>query len=323
MNKPLGLSLLAVVVLIVIIIVWPSQPSVLLYGEVEAEEYSLTSKALGRIDKLLVKKGQQVTKGEPVFRLTSPEATAKVAQAQAAFEAATATARNVADGARDEEIGIAKDALSQTRVAEQLATTTFNRIDALFRQGVVSRQRRDESLAAKQSATLARESAANALALLQSGARPNTQAAADANARVAKALVEEAAIFDNETTVVAPHSGQVSAILFKEGELAPPGLPAVRLIDNDDAWGIFQVREDQMPGIEVGTTLVVDIPALALTDMVFKVRYIAALGHYATWRTSSPGEGYDMRTFSIEAVPIEPVNNIRAGMTLLVTEINP
>ncbi len=321
MTRPILIAIAAVLVIILLVSSLKGEPDVLFYGEVDAKEYLVASKSVGRIESIHVRKGDRVDKGQPIFKLASPELDAKLAQAKAALEAATAASTDLKKGARLPEIAIAQDTLRQAQVAQKLAQATFNRVNNLYNEGVVSRQRRDEAQAAYNNTLIATQSAEQALMLVKQGARDDTIQVATANQKVAQAVVTEAQVFTNETLIKAPHAGEVTSILLREGEISVPALPVVRLIDLDDAWGVFNVREDHLNGLDHGDQLVVTIPALNLEGIKFRVTHIAALGHYATWRTSKPGTGYDMRTFEVEAVAIEPVAKLRAGMSLLVTSV--
>ena len=126
----------------------------------------------GRLATVTVKEGDQVAAGDAVARLTLPEIEAKVAQAKALHEAAAAKADMAQEGARTEELDAARADLARARAGEHLARVTNTRVAALFKDGLVSTQKRDEAAAQlKASSELAAAAAAKVTAL-ENGARP-------------------------------------------------------------------------------------------------------------------------------------------------------
>ncbi|MFA0501127.1 biotin/lipoyl-binding protein, partial [Vibrio sp. 10N.222.46.A1] len=71
-----------------------------LQGQIDAQQYSISSKVPGRIDEIFVRKGDSVEKGELIFSLLSPEIDAKLEQAKAGQKAAGALAKQAENGAR-------------------------------------------------------------------------------------------------------------------------------------------------------------------------------------------------------------------------------
>jgi HlyD family secretion protein len=69
-------------------------------GEVEATQVKVASKLIGRIDSLLVHKGDDVEAGTLLFTLSSPELDAKYLQATAVRKAAGAQKEKADNGAQ-------------------------------------------------------------------------------------------------------------------------------------------------------------------------------------------------------------------------------
>jgi HlyD family secretion protein len=311
--------------IILAIVVWVSmtfyqayQPKALiLQGEIDAQSYNISSKLPGRISEVFVKKGDFVHKGDIIFTIASPEVEAKLAQAQAAEDAAGAQKDQAETGARKQEIQAAQDQWQKAKAAEALMKITYNRIERLYKQGVVSQQKRDEvytkykaakydSNAAKQMATMAKE-----------GARVEVKKAASAQERVYKAKVDEVNAFIKETSQRSFHKGEVTQVLIHEGELSPTGFPVVSIIDINDAWAHFSVREDYLKKFKKGNVFQARIPALGEKRYDFKVTYIAVMGDFATWRATESGKGFDMKSFEVELRPLHPIKDLRVGMSVL------
>ena len=104
----------------------------------------------------------------------------------------------------------------------------------------------------------------------------------------------------------------------KTGELVGQGSPVMSIVDLNDAWFTFAVREDMLQNIKVGTTLQVRVPALGNELYPVEVTYIKAMGTYATWRSTKQNGQYDVRTFDVKARPLSPIRDLRPGMTAIV-----
>ncbi len=288
-----------------------------LQGQVEAQQYSISSKVPGRIDQVLVRKGDLIDKGQLIFTILSPEIDAKLAQAVAGRDAADALAKEAITGARKQQIKASKDQWLQAQTAAKLRETTFQRIDNLYKAGVVPEQKRDEAYTQAQAARFAANAAYQMYTMAEEGARSETIEAAKGKARMAAGAVAEVEVYADDTRIESWHDGEVSQILLRSGELAPQGFPVVTIIDMNDAWVVFHVREDRLAEFQKGSEFSASIPALALNDQRFRVDHVAVMGDFATWRATNGDKGFDMRTFEIEARPITPIEGLRVGMSVL------
>jgi HlyD family secretion protein len=289
-----------------------------LQGQVEAQQYNISSKLAGRIDKVLVRKGDLVEKGQLVFTILSPEIDAKLDQAVAGKDAADALAKEANTGARKQQIEAARDQWKQAQAAADLMEKTFKRIDSLYNDGVVPQQKRDEAYTRFQTAKYAANSAYQMFKMTEEGTRDEEIRAAESKARAAAGAVAEVEVYANDTRIESWHGGEVSQILLQSGELAPQGFPVVTILDMNDAWVVFHVREDRLAEYAKGTEFSASIPALDGSSHRFRVSHVAVMGDFATWRATNSDKGFDMRSFEVEARPVDPVEGLRAGMSVLV-----
>ncbi len=289
-----------------------------LQGQVEAQQYNISSKVAGRINQVLVRKGDLVEKGQLVFTILSPEIDAKLAQAVAGKDAADALAKEAKTGARKQQIEAARDQWKQAKAASDLMKKTFHRIDNLYNDGVVAQQKRDEVYTRFQTARFAADSAYQMFKMAEEGARDEEIEAAEGRARMAAGAVAEVKVYAAETKVDSWHGGEVSQVLLQSGEIAPQGFPAVTILDMNDAWVVFHVREDQLTEFAKGIEFSASIPALTNSIHRFRVSHVAVMGDFATWRATNSDKGFDMRSFEVEARPINPIEGLRAGMRVLV-----
>ncbi|PIE69608.1 MAG: hypothetical protein CSA21_01465 [Deltaproteobacteria bacterium] len=289
-----------------------------LQGQIESQQYSISSKVAGRIAEVYVRKGDQLRKGQPVFALQSPELEAKIEQAEAGRLAAEALAEEAEIGARKQQIAAARNKWQTARAAAILAEKTFQRVENLYSDGVVAAQKRDEAQANRDAAKSTEQAAFQLYEMTREGTRSQTKRAAREKEKMAAGAVAEVRAYAADLEITSWFDGEVSQVLLHPGELAPQGFPVVSIVDMQDSWLILHIREDKLNDWQPGTEFDGTIPALAGKKVRFKVSHIAVLGDYATWRATNTEKDFDMRTFEVEARPIEPVENLRAGMSVLV-----
>ncbi|ENO8417742.1 HlyD family secretion protein [Vibrio mimicus] len=290
---------------------------VTLQGQIESQQYSISSKVPGRIDQVLVRKGDQVEKGQLIFTLLSPEIDAKLEQAIAGQKAAGALAQEAENGAREQQIQAAKDQWLKAQAAADLAEKTYLRVNNLYNDGVVSEQKRDEAKTQWQAAKYTESAALQMYELAKEGAREETKQAALEKARMAAGAVAEVEAYAADTKIQSWFDGEVSQVLMHSGELAPQGFPVVTVVDTQDTWAVFNVREDLLKHFTQGTQFEAYLPALD-KSVEFKVTHVAVVGDFATWRSTDATQGFDLRTFEVEARPVKPTEGLRMGMSVVV-----
>lgn len=287
-------------------------------GQIEAQQYNISSKVPGRIDQVLVRKGEQIERGQLIFTLLSPELDARLEQAKAGEQAAGAMAAQAENGARSQEIEAARDQWQKAKAASSLMEKTYKRVDNLYKDGVLAEQKRDEAYTQWQAARYTERAAYQMFGMAQEGARVETKRAANEKVRMAAGAVAEVEAYAADTRVESWHNGEVTQILLHDGELAPQGFPVVSVIDMKDAWAVFHVREDKLTAYNQGAELSVSIPALGDERYPFKVSHVSVMGDFATWRATDVAQGFDMRTFEVEARPSQPIDGLRVGMSVIV-----
>lgn len=294
-----------------------------LQGQIDAQQYSISSKVPGRIDQVLVRKGDTIEKGDLVFTLHSPEIDAKLEQAIAGQKAAGALAQEAEKGARVQQIQAAKDQWQKAKAAADLMEKTYQRVNNLYNDGVVAEQKRDEAKTQWQAAKYTESAAFQMYQLAKEGVRDETKLAAAQKAVMAAGAVAEVEAYAADTQISSWFDGEVSQVLLNSGELAPQGFPVVTVIDTQDSWAVLNVREDLLKHFEKGSTFDAYLPALGKT-LEFKVTHIAVMGDFATWRSTDAAQGFDLRTFEVEARPTQISDSaqsevkLRMGMSLVV-----
>ena len=320
-NKPVLLSAAAVACLLVLGVgFWmgthPSEER--LYGVMQAKTVDVAAKVTGRVETLPVHEGDTVSAGQLLMTLDIPEVEAKLKEVEALKSAATARQSLVDEGARPQEIRAAKAQMQRAQAGQELAQKTFNRVHALYREGLISKQKHDEALAQKKSADELLAAAKEQYDIALTGARTQEKQAATALTAQATGGVEQVESLVKEKNVTSPIASEISRIYVEIGEVAAAGLPLATLVDLSDQWAVFNIREDDMPKITKGAVLSAEIPALNAKNVQFKVYFINPRGDYATWRATRQSSGYDLRTFEVRARPVQPVSDLRPGMSVIV-----
>ena len=220
-----------------------------------------------------------------------PEVEAKLKEVEALKSAATARQSLVDEGARPQEIRAAKAQMQRAQAGQELAQKTFNRVHALYREGLISKQKHDEALAQKKSADELLAAAKEQYDIALTGARTQEKQAATALTAQATGGVEQVESLVKEKNVTSPIASEISRIYVEIGEVAAAGLPLATLVDLSDQWAVFNIREDDMPKITKGAVLSAEIPALNAKNVQFKVYFINPRGDYATWRATRQSSG--------------------------------
>ena len=289
-------------------------------GEVEVSEYRVSSKVPGRILEIRVKEGDYVHVGDTLAILDAPEVLAKQAQAESAEDAAAAMSEMAQNGARQQQIQGAYQLWQQAKAGAEVAKKTYDRVQRLFDEGVMTAQKRDEALAAYKALEAQEKAAKSQYDLAMAGARNEEKKAAAAQVNRAKGAVQEVASYLRETVQRATMEGEVSTIYPKVGELVGTGSPIMTISVMDDMWGTFNVREDQLNGMKVGSEFTAFSPAFN-KDIKMKVYFLKDQGSFAVWKATKATGQYDLKTFEVKARPTEKFDGLRPGMSLIIKDL--
>ena len=289
----------------------------IIQGQVEVTEYRVSSKVPGRILELRVSEGDYVKAGDTLAILDAPEVRAKMEQARSAESAAAALELKAQNGARKEQIQGAYSVLQQAKAGYEIAEKSYQRIQRLYDEGVMSAQKRDEVYANYKAMEAQMKAAQSQYDMAVNGARMEDKLAASAQVGRAKGAVHEVNSYIHETVQIAQKEGEVANIYPKVGELVGTGSPIMSIAVMDDMWGTFNVREDQLNGMQVGSEFTVFVPAFN-KDIKMKVYYLKDQGSYAVWKATKANGQYDLKTFEVKARPVEKLDGLRPGMSLII-----
>lgn len=285
-------------------------------GQVEVSEYRVSSKVPGRILEIRVKEGDYVNVGDTLAILDAPEVRAKMTQAQSAENAAAAMDEMANNGARQEQVRGAFAVLQQAKAGQEIAQKSYNRVQRLYDEGVMTAQKRDEAFANYKALEAQVKAAQSQYDMARNGARSEEKKAAAAQVNRAKGAVAEVNSYIHETMQIAQMAGEVSDVYPKVGELVGTGSPIMSVSLMNDIWGTFNVREDQLDGMKVGSIVTAFVPAFK-KEIRMKVYYIKDQGSYAVWKATKSNGQYDLKTFEVKARPMDKLEGLRPGMSLI------
>lgn len=291
----------------------------IIQGEVEVSEYRVSSKLPGRIVEIRVKEGDYVQVGDTLAILEVPEVNAQQRAAEATEGAAAALSDMANNGARKETVQSAYQLYQQALAAQELTQKTYTRLQRLFDEGVMSQQKRDEAYAAYKASEAQVAAAKSQYEMAKNGAREEERRAARKQEQAAQSAVDMVKSLLKETVQIATMAGEVSTIYPKVGELVGLGSPIMSIAMMDDMWGTFNIREDQLKGLKVGSTFKAYIPAFD-KEVEMKVYAMKDEGAYAVWKATKTTGQYDLKTFSIKARPTKKFEGLRPGMSLIIKE---
>lgn len=320
-ERSLVVGLIALIVIIVVLaliglFLLKPEPQII-QGQAEATQVRVSGKLPGRVVEFMVEEGQHVLAGDTLVHIHSSLVEAKLSQAEAMETVAKAQNKKVDSGTRVELLNSAYDMWQQAQAGLTIAKKTYERMQSLYKKGVVSEQKRDEAEAAYKAMVATESAAKSQYEMAKAGAQAEDKAAAAAMVAAAQGSVAEVESILSDSYLTAPTDGEISDIFPNVGELVSLGAPIMNVLKLDDMWVSFNVREDLLENLTMGAEVQAIIPALENKEVTLKVFYIRDMGSYAVWRATKVTGQYDAKTFQVKASPVEPVDNLRPGMSVL------
>ncbi len=289
-----------------------------LYGNVEIRQVHLAFQATGRIQELLVREGESVTKGRLLARLDPARYEAAVKQARAQAAAQKDVLQRFKSGSRPEEIKAARAAVRAAEASFTDARLVYERIRELARTDTVPPQRLDSARAAFLTATAKLDQARQALSLTVQGPRQEDIHAAESQleAYEAASAFHEQELAD--TRLYAPHDGVIQNRILEPGDMASPQTPVYTLALTDPVWIRAYVPEPNLGQISPGFRAQVTTDSYPNKVYDGWVGYISPTAEFTPKQIETP----ELRTRLVYQVRIfvcNPMNQLRLGMPASVT----
>lgn len=292
-------------------------PDEVIMGQAEATTIRISGKVPGRIASYRFNEGDQVKVGDTLVFLSTPEVQAKLMQVEAVKAAAEAQHAKALKGARDQEVTAAYEMWQKAQAGLTIAKKSYDRVRNLYEKGVMSAQKKDEAEANYNAMVATEKAARSQYEMAKEGARKEDKAAAAALVNQASGALAEVESYVEESALVAPIDGEISERFPEVGELVGTGAPIMNIADLTDMWVSFSIREDLLSQVKVGNEVKAFVPALDNHEITLKVYYMKDMGTYAAWKATKTTGQYDAKTFEVRARPVQLVEGLRPGMSVI------
>lgn len=292
-------------------------PDEVIMGQAEATTIRISGKVPGRIASYRFNEGDQVKAGDTLVFLSTPEVQAKLMQVEAVKAAAEAQHAKAMKGARDQEVTAAYEMWQKAQAGLTIAKKSYDRVRNLYEKGVMSAQKKDEAEANYNAMVATEKAARSQYEMAKEGARKEDKAAAAALVNQASGALAEVESYVEESALVAPIDGEISERFPEVGELVGTGAPIMNIADLTDMWVSFSIREDLLSQVKVGNEVKAFVPALDNQEITLKVYYMKDMGTYAAWKATKTTGQYDAKTFEVRARPVQLVEGLRPGMSVI------
>jgi HlyD family secretion protein len=294
---------------------WRPSPDAPIVGIVRATEIRVAPEVGGQVAAIKVRKGDRVKAGDPVAELSALELTASVAQARAALAAAVADRNNVYAGVRAEQIATYAAEIAKAKSRLAYAEQQLTRVSTLARGDNAPQQSLDQ---AENDVASARADVAEAeanYAAAQAGPTREQRAIADAQVEAASSAVRVLERRLEKTVLRAPSDGVITVIVAELGEAVRVGQPVLAIEEPRKRWLSFNVREDELRGLTVGSQVGVARPG-ASGLMTAAVTELLPIGAFATWQAERAIGDHDRNTLRLRLDPQGDPAELEPGMTV-------
>lgn len=285
-------------------------------GYVEVELVRLAPSQPGRLQELLVQRGDAVQAEQTLARLEATPEAAALQQSTAQRRQAEAAARDLASGRRPEEIAVIRAQLAQAESARQLAERQLRRLREVHGQGFVSQEDLDRQQTRLDEAAARVTELRATLKTAELAARTAQREAAAAGVAAARAgeTLEHWRL--DEKTLQAPEAGRIEQIYFRPGEWVAAGQPVVDLYSPAHMKVRFFVPQADLSRLQPGTTVTVHCDGCA-QDIAATIRFISAQAEF-TPPVIYSREQRQKLVYLVEASPTQP-GLLRNGQPVDVT----
>ncbi|PWI34034.1 secretion protein HlyD [Vibrio albus] len=287
------------------------------FGNVDIRQVNLGFRVAGRVKQLYFDEGDEVRAGELIAVLDSEPFEEEMALHESELSAAEADYERLQSGFRQQEIKVARAAVSERQATLNNLQAEFIRRQKLVNEGNVSRQSFDDIRAQRDAARAGLESAREQLALMEEGYRKEEVAKANAQVGVRMAQLEIARTRLNDTNLYAPSSGTLLTRALEPGSVAGVGQTVVTLSLSDPVWVRAYISESGLGTIAPGMN------AEVFTDSNHDQPYKGHIGFISPKAEFTPKniETPDLRTrlvFRFRVLVDNPDNRLRQGMPVTV-----
>lgn len=276
-------------------------------GKVKFETISVSSKIGGRIQKIYVEEGQTVKKGDTLAMMNIPEVDAKMMQAEGAITAAKGQLDMAHNGATVEQISQIDGQLNSAKAQLEFAQESFNRLQNMYKDSLVSQQQFDE---VRMKLNMAKAQVKGLTAKrneITKGVRSEQVDQAKGQLDRALGAKEEVLSAANEQYLIAPADMSIETISLEEGELLTPGYALFNGYKINSIYFRFTIPESKIYDYEVGKQLLVVNP-YTKEETRAKIVAIKQLAQYADITSTSPLYKLSESIYELKVVPVADIS---------------
>ncbi len=287
-------------------------------GSIEAEETDINVKIPGRVARMEVEEGDEVSAGQTIAVMEAENIEAKAMLAKAAVEAATAQYQKAKNGARPQQREQARNLMDQAKAGYDLAQSTYNRLERLYKEGVLAEQKLDVARTELEIGEKRYLAAKEQFEMVEEGAQREDLEAAAALVKQAEAAYAEVQTYLRDSTVTAPVAGIITSKAADQGELVSTGMPLVTICNLKNVWVMVKVRETTVNQFKIGD--IVKVKVLGVSNRIYpgKVTFIASKPSFATERAYQEKGEKDLVAFAVKIKLDNSDLLLRPGMTAAV-----
>ena len=318
MNKKFFLFALILVLGVGVIYYWQRQQNgdqniLILYGNVDIREAQLAFNSSEHIETVFVQEGDRVKKGQLLARLHTEILRARLAEAQAQWEAQRQNLNKLQAGSRKEEISKARAELNAAKARATSARATYKRLLPMLKKKLVSPEDVENAHAAADSAKAEMEAVKQALNLLELGPRKEDIAIAQAELARRKAAVILAEQQLDDANLYAPAEGVIRNRILEPGDMAFPQTPALTLAFINPVWVRAYLPEPMLGKITLGSKAMIYTDSFPGRAYPGWVGYISPTAEFTPKNVQTP----ELRTrlvYSVRIFACNPQDELRLGM---------
>jgi HlyD family secretion protein len=224
-------------------------------GYFEGEYIRVAAPFGGELTRLLVKRGDKVSAGQPLFALEQDNEKALRQEAEARLRQAEARLADLQKGKRPQELDSIRAELAQAQANWRLSQSELKRNEELLAAGFISPARLDEARATEQRDHARVRQLQADLSVARLSARPDEIAAAKAQVSAAQDALAQADWRLQQKSQTAPQSGLIADTLYQQGEWVAAGAPIVSLLPPENIKARFFVPQKEVGALHIGQTL--------------------------------------------------------------------
>jgi len=213
---------------------------------VQAYVIQVAARVEGQVTEVLVAENQSVTAGQPLFRIDPRPFEHKVAVLEARLVLARSQVTQL-----ESELAATKAEVERVTAEDIFAEQVFQQEAAIFKGEATTERRYQDAIQKRKVASAARE---RHRAIVQKAEEALAARLGSEHALIAEAsaLLRDAKLNLEWTTIAAPVNGYVTNVMLRPGAYAHTGKPLMTCIDRDRWWIVANLRENGLENVRSG-----------------------------------------------------------------------